>query len=98
VSILYIVKATVKKERITIITVKQNPQQLEFYGYALSIGLAPNTSKNLIISIKIFKIFCLRVWLCEWGLIFYNLSSSTIIGSILLYLRAKKVGWVQNIF
>lgn len=42
-----IVKANVSTLKVIMTKVKKNPQQLEVYGYALSIGLAPKISKNL---------------------------------------------------
>ena len=44
----FMVKANVKTDSTIITNVKKNPQQLEVYGSAFSIGLAPKMSKNLI--------------------------------------------------
>jgi hypothetical protein len=46
------VKAKVNTDKAMITSVRRSPQQLEFYGSAFSMGLAPNTSKNLIPSEK----------------------------------------------
>lgn len=43
------VKAKVNTDNAIMTNVKKNPQQLEVYGSAFSMGFAPKMSKNLII-------------------------------------------------
>jgi hypothetical protein len=48
------VSANVNTDRATITIVKNNPQKLELWGYAMNIGRAPKMSKNLMILTKLF--------------------------------------------
>lgn len=52
-----IVKQKVKTDKAMIINVSKNPQQLDVSGYALSMGFAPKTSKNLKNSLIPYIIF-----------------------------------------
>lgn len=63
------VSANVSIESAVINKVKRNPQQLEVYGSAISIGLAPNTSNNFITEERQETNFCLK-FLCFLNLFF----------------------------
>lgn len=59
-SMFFIVRANVRTERTTMTRVKKNPQQLDVYGSAVSMGLAPKISKNLIVSLAQCKILSFK--------------------------------------